>query len=164
MKPLARALFAFTAVALGGLAPSTALSAAPPPTYPLVCKGGPGMMVEIWPYSDHAATVLWVDYRWARQGAGQAPPAAGECTWLDRAGRTSEPTRFKMKFTTGVQVKLNGRGQITRVSGGGHIRPLEGIADGAAGARILQDIIAGRVFYFHGYSQGSTLMVTRLGP
>jgi hypothetical protein len=122
------------------------------------------MTVEVRPYSDGAATVFWVDYRWARQGAGQAPPGPGECTWLDRAGRSSEPTRFVMWFTTGVNLRLNGSGQVAATNGSGHIRPLDGIGDGAAGARILQDIFAGRTFYFHAYAQGSRLHVTRLGP
>ena len=159
-----RTLFAFAVLAFGALASSSALSAPPPPTYPLVCKGGPEMTVELWSDADHAASVLWVDYRWARQGAGQAPPAAGECTWLDRAGRSSEPTRFNMRFTTGINLRVNGRGQITAAFGSAGGTPREGIADGPAGARILQDILAGRTFYFHGYAQGSTLLVTRLGP
>jgi hypothetical protein len=69
-----------------------------------------------------------------------------------------------MKFSTGIYLFLNGSGQVTAAEGSGHIRPLEGIADGSAGGRIVEDILAGRTFYFHGYAQGSTLMVTRLGP
>lgn len=56
-------------------------------SYPMVCRGGGGMSAQLY-----AGGTTYLYFAPASQGASVAPPGHGQCTWLDRALRSSEPT------------------------------------------------------------------------
>ena len=58
---------------------------AKPKSYPLMCQGGGTMKTTLW------NTGIKIQFRGGGQGAGVKPPRWGECTWLDRGFRPSEP-------------------------------------------------------------------------
>jgi hypothetical protein len=55
-------------------------------SYPLVCRGGGTMKAEVL-----ANGTMRMFFTPAFEGANNAPPQAGQCTWLDRAFRDGEP-------------------------------------------------------------------------
>jgi hypothetical protein len=154
MKHLTSVAFA---VAIGvGLGSA---SSAEPTSYPLICKGGPDMRVFIEHiYPPRPRVELTVSFRWSSRAASRTPPAAGECAWLDRGGRASEPPRFRVEFREFIAITINGRGEVVdlrRIGAGGRDDP---------GITLINDIMAGRIFYLHAYAEGGRLKVTRLGP
>jgi hypothetical protein len=151
MKHLAAMAMA-AAIALG-IEPGSAHAQAT--SYPLVCKGGGDMFVEIAHDFYGKALTLLVNFRWSNRAASQAQPAPGHCAWLDRGGRLDEPIGFRVGFSKNVHVIVNGRGQIQLSSAG---------PESAPAVKLIQDIMAGRVFYLHAYGGASWLIVTRLGP
>jgi hypothetical protein len=60
-----------------------------PPSYPLVCRGGPSLEIVIWPDSRN------IGFKFVRgtkpAGEGLAP---GECSWIDRRMNAGEPSRL----------------------------------------------------------------------
>jgi hypothetical protein len=64
-------------------------------SFPVVCHGGGGMRAEVL-----ANGTLRVFFTPAGQGANTAPPAPGQCTWLDRAFRPGEPTVLLSNYGT----------------------------------------------------------------
>jgi hypothetical protein len=77
------------------LALATAFAASPATaqkSYPVVCRGGGNMMAEV-----SAGNTVRVRFEPARAGASDAPPAAGECAWLDRGFRSGEPNNLLVR-------------------------------------------------------------------
>ena len=76
-------------------------------SFPMVCRGGGGMRVEIL-----GNGTMRVFFAPAAQGANTAPPGSGHCTFLDRGLRSGEPNVLLTNFgAAGVLVN-------TIVSGG----------------------------------------------
>ena len=74
------------------LALATAFAASPAAaqtSYPVVCKGDGNMMAEV-----SAGNTVRGRFEPARAGASDAPPAVGECAWLDRGFRSGEPNNL----------------------------------------------------------------------
>ena len=128
-------------------------AAAAPTSYSLTCKGGSIMFVEV----ESDRVYLW--FRWANHSATAAPPAEGECAWLDRGGRSGEPTKLLMKHHKFPGLTFD-------ISAQGHITGLSSAADPTTESivRVLRDVLAKRQFYLRAYASGNFLIVTRYGP
>ncbi len=97
---------------------------APPPSFPLWCRGGGQMFAQLNAENPHE-TVVRVQFKWAATAATQqTPPLPGECSWLDRAVRPGEPAKLEYEaqgLTMIVSSKGGGRPNV--VFDGGLINP-----------------------------------------
>ena len=84
--------YALALAAAAILAAASAIPAAAQKSYPVVCKGGGNMMAEV-----SAGNTVRVRFEPADTGASDAPPAAGECAWLDRGFRSGEPNNLLVR-------------------------------------------------------------------
>lgn len=141
------------------------------PSYPVACRGGGQMYVEFRPLVRPNprsrgrpveglrmyGTVVDIPLRRANYGANQRPPMPGECAWLDRPIRASEPQKLYIlvedAWITGVEIQ-GPRG--VRIKG---VWPQESPLN-----YLLTSIQRGEVFYVHGYADGEIIRVTRVGP
>jgi hypothetical protein len=75
-----------------------AATTATPKTYPLVCRGGPGLTLTWMPDASALGTqsALVLRYRKGNRAVGENPGrlAPGECSWRDRGMRPGEPARL----------------------------------------------------------------------
>jgi hypothetical protein len=114
-------------------------------SYLLTCRPGPGMIVD---YRGGDNTVI-VNYK-----RGTAPAssgvAAGVCTWADRGLRSHEPARFCQGGVVSARFIMDGDKRITTLT--------------STQATYLAKILAGQVFHVYVYSDGSCMVVTRIGP
>jgi hypothetical protein len=98
------------------------------PGYPMVCHGGGGMNAEIF------ADAIIIQFEPTDVGVGVAPPAPGQCGWLDRGYRPGEPAFLRYSGNPdGVHYLIDG------VVGGGN-------------------------FYVHVHKAGGAMVVDRIGP
>jgi hypothetical protein len=72
--------------------------------YPMICRGGGAMKVEIF-----ATGTIIVRFEPTDVGAGVAPPGPGQCGWLDRGYRPGEPASLRYAGNPdGVHYLLDG--------------------------------------------------------
>jgi hypothetical protein len=120
--------FASFGLAFSLLSMASAAAFGQPAGYPMVCHGGGEMKAEIF-----AGTII-VRFEPTDVGAGVAPPAPGQCGWLDRGYRPGEPALLQYSGNLdGVRYLANG------VFNGGH-------------------------FYVHVHKDGDSMTVDRIGP
>lgn len=140
------------------------VNAAPPPAYPMMCKGGGNMFyaVRTMPGREPTAHItIW--FAKGAHGASERPPQKGECTWLDRGMRNGEPHELitTIRGTSAVPV-LNASGKVTRWEFG----PSAGPATDEL-KRLLASIQNGGSFQFEAYqgrsARGNFLQARPLG-
>jgi hypothetical protein len=155
---------ALAALAAVTLTPMAAL--AEPPSYPLICRGGPGMRImtahdvpDGVRTGDNAMTVF---FRAARTAANPGP---GECVWMDRTFRPGEPENFWIKGPVEFAFQVTGDGRLVRDGSGWRLNP-EGSGPQARNWKTIVDgVLNGGTFTVHVYNEsGRTMVVTRVGP
>jgi hypothetical protein len=120
--------FASFGLAFGLLSMASAAAFGQQAGYAMVCRGGGAMKAEIF-----AGTII-VRFEPTDVGAGVAPPAPGQCGWLDRGYRPGEPASLQYSgYPDGVRY----------------------LADG---------VFRGGNFYVHVHKNGDSMMVDRIGP
>jgi hypothetical protein len=145
------------------LSPMTAM--AEPPSYPLICRGGPGMRImtahdvpDGVRTGDNSMTVF---FRAARAAANPGP---GECVWMDRTFRPGEPENFYLKGPVEFAFQVYGNGRVNRDGSGWRLNP-EGNGPQARDWKTIVDgVMNGGVFTVQVYNAGSVMAVTRVGP
>jgi hypothetical protein len=120
--------FASFGLAFGLLSMASAAAFCQQAGYAMVCRGGGAMKAEIF-----AGTII-VRFEPTDVGAGVAPPAPGQCGWLDRGYRPGEP----------ASLQYSGNPDGVRY-----------LADG---------VFRGGNFYVHVHKNGDSMMVDRIGP
>lgn len=132
------------------LAVVSASSARGETSYPLICRGGPGMNAEVWHYTSNGAPGVYTNISF-RRGQTASNPGPGECVWIDRGFRASEPASLFYNV-------LSNQSQIFTVLPGG-------VTFGMGPLRYLLNAVNRQTrFYVHGYSRSGSISVTRLGP
>jgi len=143
-----------------------ATSAHADPSYPLICRGGPGMRVMVnhdVPDGIHTGTTHMTVF--FRPAAAPASPGPGECVWMDRTFRAGEPANFSMSGDVEFAFQVNGNGRVLRDGSGWRLNP-EGSGGAARDwATVVDGVLDGGTFTVQVYnSGGSTMVVTSVGP
>jgi hypothetical protein len=130
--------------------------AAGTPSYPMVCRGGGGITVNI----THQMRRLTIRFRSARVGAATRQPGPGECAWLDRPLRSNEPrllTYWANKNQLNITISSDRRLLGLSVDGDQRSRHWR---------ELFQAVMNGRVFYVRAYNERNPawLIITRVGP
>jgi hypothetical protein len=119
----------------GGSVPVAAGTGENPDDMLLFCRGGGPMMLRLIhppPDSGGDVVLLELSFQRAAQGARQAPLAAGECAFVDRALRENEPSLLSVSGPTagvGLDMHLSSNGQLTSyaIAGTGRVHDLIGL-------------------------------------
>ena len=118
-------------------------------SYPLICRGGPGMSAsEGYSLNELAVEQIFVSFR---KGLVARTPGPGECVWLDRGFRESEPSQLWYSAPDNLTqtYAITSRG-ITASQG-----PL---------TYLIRAVALSQTFYVHAYRWNNYFVVTRLGP
>ncbi len=162
------AMFALAALATTG-------ARAEPPSYPLLCHGGPAMRImenhDVNGAGIPGATAMFVYFKQGSAPGSAHPPGAGECTWMDRtlndAGHPNEPLVFWIK-SPNVQFafQIMGSGQVVRDSTGPRLN-VEGStlsAEARDWETIVHGVMTGGIFTVNVYNSNGVMVVTHVGP
>ena len=127
---------------------------AEPSSFTLVCRGG-GSMRAVYGPRRSGGSDLWIYFEKASSGATQRQPGAGECAWVDRALRETEPA--KLLFTGDDQY-------ISRldITGTSKFR-IVGV-QGNDLKYLLEAVTSGDLFYVRCRNTRQELTSTRVGP
>lgn len=151
---------------------SSAIFAADPPSYPLLCHGGPGMRIMTNHDVDGAgipgATAMFIYFTPGSKPGSVQQPGPGECVWLDRTLSAGEPAvlwirspRIEFAF------QVMGDGRIATDSTGPRLN-VEGTAQSAEAKDwqyLVDGVMQGQIFTAHVYnSDGRVMVVTRVRP
>jgi hypothetical protein len=151
---------------------STAVYAADPPSYPLLCHGGPGMKImtnhDVNSAGVPGATAMFIYFRPSARPGSVQQPGPGECVWLDRTFRPGEPAVMWIKSPrVEFAFQVMGDGRLAVDSTGPRLN-VEGTA-WSAEARdwqyLVDGVLRGQIFTAHVYNSGGRVMViTRVRP
>ena len=167
MKPLH-----ITLVLAALCAISIPVLAADPPSYPLLCHGGPGMRIMTNHDVDSAgvpgATAMFIYFKPASQPGSAQQPGPGECVWLDRTFRAGEPAVMWIKSPKiEFAFQIMGNGSVAVDSTGPRLN-VEGTASSAEAKDwqyLVDGVMKGQIFTAHVYNSGGRVMVvTRVRP
>ena len=104
-----KVLLSISALAIGVMAFATS-TFAQDRTYPLSCMPGSGMTLSfgsmVKPNRDIYAVLLKLQFQHGANAAGNARPAPGTCSWLDRGMRPDEPRQAILRFERGVSFNI----------------------------------------------------------
>jgi hypothetical protein len=150
---------------LSALAAAAIAPVAMAESYPLICRGGPGMRImtahdvpDGVRTGDNSMTVFF------RSARAAGNPGPGECVWMDRTFRPGEPESFALKGPVEFSFQVYGDGRIARDGSGWRLTP-EGSGPQAQDWRqIVNGVLNGGVFTVQVYNGGSSMIVTRVGP
>ena len=156
----------------------TASAQAAPPSYPLLCRGGPSMRIvenhDVNGAGIPGATAMFVYFTAGRTAGSVSPPGPGECTWMDRtlsdAGHRGEPTVLWIK-SPNVQFafQVMGSGQVVSDTTGPRLN-VEGSTispEAHDWETVVRGIMTGQLFTVQVYnSQGpsAVMVITHVGP
>lgn len=151
---------------------SSVASAADPPSYPLLCHGGPGMRIMTNHDVDGAgipgATAMFIYFTPSSQPGSAQQPGPGECVWLDRTFRPGEPAVMWIKSPKiEFAFQVMGDGRVAVDSTGPRLN-VEGTAQSAEAKDwqyLVDGVMKGQIFTAHVYnSDGRVMVVTRVRP
>lgn len=143
---------------------ATFAKATEPPSYPLLCRGGPSMELSIkYGVDDRPEMTIAISFRRggaaATRGLGE-----GECTWSDRGMNRQEPSRLQFTTSDLFPVVLIGPGdrfRFTPFAKRGRGSPIQLVR---AAENLVSAAREGREFQVHAYTREDRLIVTRIGP
>lgn len=154
------------AIAAGLLAACTTAALAEGPSYPMLCRGGPGMRIMVSHDVDGAgmpgATAMHVYFNRAPAAANTMMPPPGTCAWKDRPLAGNEPAVLWIKapnVTFAFQVMANG---VLVRDGSGPRLSVEGASmspDAGKWERIVRGVLTGGTFEVMTYNSGGSVMV-----
>jgi hypothetical protein len=151
---------------------SRAAFAADPPSYPLLCHGGPGMRIVINHDVDGAgipgATAMFIHFTPSSNPGSTQQPGPGECVWLDRTFGPGEPAVMWIKSPRiEFAFQVVGDGRVSVDSTGPRLN-VEGTAQSAEARDwqyLVDGVMRGQIFTAHVYnSDGRVMVVTRVRP
>jgi hypothetical protein len=157
--------------AAGLLALCTTAAMAEPPSYPMVCRGGPMMRIMVNHDVNGAgipgATAMFVYFNKAPTGASMAPPPPGSCAWLDRPLNAAEPAVLWIKSPEiAFAFQVLGNGQVVHDTTGPRLN-VEGATISPEAHRwdsIVRAVMTGGTFEVHAYNSGGSVMVITSVP
>lgn len=143
------------------------LAAGQPPSYPLVCRGGPEMRIMVNHDVDSAgipgAAAMFIYFKPAARANSPQP---GECVWVDRTFRPGEPAVMWIRAPhVEFAFQVYGDGRVVRDGSGIRLSP-EGNSPEAQKWRYLTNgVLDGRQFTAHVYNDnGRVMVITSVGP
>jgi hypothetical protein len=151
---------------------SIAASAADPPSFPLLCHGGPGMRIVTNHDVDGAgvpgATAMFIYFTPAAKAGSVQKPGPGECVWLDRTFRPGEPAVLWIKSPRiEFAFQVTGDGRVFRDATGLRLN-VEGTAQSAEARHwqyLVDGVMKGQLFTTQVFNSGGRVMVvTSVGP
>jgi hypothetical protein len=141
-----------------------------PPSYPLLCHGGPGMRIMVNHDVDGAgipgAAAMFIYFKPASTAGSAAPPGPGECIWMDRTFRPGEPAVLWIRSPhVEFAFQVYGDGRLVRDASGIRLSP-EGNSAEAQKWRYLTDgVLNGKQFTTRVYNDsGRVMVITSVGP
>lgn len=145
---------------------------ADPPSYPLICHGGPSMKImtnhDVNAAGIPGATAMFIYFKPSPVAGSVKQPGPGECVWLDRTFRPGEPTVMWIK-SPNIQFafQVMGNGQIVVDATGPRLN-VEGTAQSAEAKNwqyLVDGVMRGQVFTAHVYNSGGRVMaITKVKP
>lgn len=159
-------LRAFALAGAAGLGLAGA-AAADPPSYTLLCRGGPSMTLnmahDVFAGGALGRSQLAIDFQRAPQGADSAAPGPGQCAWRDRPLNNAEPTSlFQYAEGTEASIRFGGDGRISTDSRGYRLAA-EGREPAASDwTYLMSQILNGTPFSVEAYNAGAGLAITRV--
>jgi hypothetical protein len=139
------------------------LAFAEPQTYPMVCRGGPGMRIMVNHDVDvqgiPGATAMFIYFKPAAKPGSAAPPQPGECVWMDRTLKSGEPTALWIRAPhVEFAFQVYGDGRIAKDGRTFRLNP-EGNSDEAQKWRQLTDaVLNGAQFTVQVYNAGGRVL------
>lgn len=146
-----RFVFMFCAAALAAI---IATPAEAQTRYPLHCRAGGDMAINVMGQESGGGTEVIVSYRRSTSTTGLA---AGQCTWHDRVVNSAEPVAFRIIFRARMNVDYRprpGRNAGDRADA----FVIEGGPDTALARSFLATLKAGRSFEVQAFNPGRTPM------
>ena len=157
---------------------AAATAYADPPSFPLLCRGGPQMRImtnhDVSGAGIPGATAMFVYFRQGHFPGSVRPPAPGECTWMDRtlndAGHPGEPLVMWIKSPNvefAFQVMGNGR---VVVDGTGPRLNAEGAtlsAEAHDWDTIVRSVLTHQLFtvqVYNSHGASPVMVITHVGP
>ncbi len=166
---------AMTSVMFAFAALVTTPAQAEPPSYPLLCHGGPSMRIvenhDVNGAGIPGATAMFVYFRQGTAPGSAHAPGSGECTWMDRTlndgGHPNEPLVFWIK-SSNIQFafQVMGSGQIVRDTTGPRLN-VEGSTislEAHDWETIVRSVMTGEIFTVNVYNSNGVMVVTHVGP
>ena len=136
---------------------------AEPKSYPLLCKGGGTISLNITPRISGGDRGTQVGFSFQRSTrAATAGLKPGQCAWMDRGVNNKEPDGLVVEFpgldiyVAEMFVDSKTTGNVYRYVGN---RSLQTRA-----RNLINAIRLGREFQVHAYNNGTSLIATRIGP
>ena len=127
---------------------------AEPTSFTLVCRGG-GNMRAVYGPRRSGGSDLWIYFERASTGATQRQPGAGQCAWVDRALRETEPAKLQFtgedQYISRLDITGTSKFKIVGVVG----KDLE---------YLLEAVTSGDLFYVRCRNTRQELTITRVGP
>lgn len=125
-------------------------AAAQQQSWPLRCRGGGNMLVQIQEEAPHLQ--VSISFRKASRSAEGSAPGPGECAWIDRPLSANEPS------------KLVHRSNGTKLTFASYMGPNYRflVTTDAITTNWLRAVMAGPLFTVYAYSQESDLIVASI--
>ena len=159
------------AIAAGALAACMTAALADPPSYPMICRGGPGMRIVVNHDVDTAgmpgATAMTVYFHKAPLAANTAPPPPGSCAWKDRPLNAAEPAALWIKSPNiAFAFQVWGNGTVAHDTTGPRLNVEGATVSAEAGnwQRIVRAVMTGGGFEVLAYNSGGSVMVITAVP
>lgn len=159
------------AFAAGLLAVCTTAALADPPSYPMLCRGGPGMRIMVNHDVDGAgipgATAMFLYFHKAPAAASAMPPPPGSCAWMDRPLNAAEPGVLWIKSPNiAFAFQVWGNGTVAHDTTGPRLN-VEGATLSPEAQKwdsIVRAAMTGGTFTVHAYNSGGSVMAITSVP
>lgn len=145
--------------------------AADPPSYPLLCHGGPGMRIVTNHDVDSAgvpgATAMFIYFKSSAKPGSVQKPGAGECVWLDRTFRPGEPQVMWIKsprIEFAFQVMGDGRIAVDATGPRLNVEGTKWSAEAKNWQYLVDGVMRGQIFTAHVYNSNGVMVITHVGP
>jgi hypothetical protein len=121
MKPIIAVGGLFLAITFALAQRPSTQAQTPPPSYPLVCRGGGNLHFNYTPFSNLSPDPqIWITFDHAAAGVGADWQnldvlQPGQCGWLDRAVAQGEPNQIAVLGVQRFAIQWQ-RGQVTGIS------------------------------------------------
>ncbi|HUO98560.1 MAG TPA: hypothetical protein VMU01_07815 [Rhizomicrobium sp.] len=153
------------AFAAGALAVCMTAALADPPSYPMLCRGGPGMRImvnhDVTGSGIPGATAMFVYFNKAPMPGSMGPPPPGSCTWMDRPLNAAEPAVLWIRSADiAFAFQVMGNGMVVRDATGPRLNVEGATLSPEAGKweMIVRAVMTGGTFTVHAYNAGGRVM------
>jgi hypothetical protein len=159
------------AIAAGLLAVCTSAALADPPSYPMLCRGGPGMRIvvnhDVTGAGIPGKTAMFIYFHKAPAAASAMPPPPGSCAWMDRPLNAAEPGVLWIKAPfIAFAFQVYGNGTVVHDATGPRLN-VEGATLAPEAQKwdsIVRAVMTGGTFTVHAYNSGGSVMAITSVP